>query len=58
MSRSNNSRRGIKWSHAGKEYWKSRLHPNGEVLGKATKVLTHRWERHVAKRELLKEMSA
>jgi len=29
----------------GKEYWKSRLHRYGEVLGKFTKKLTHKKER-------------
>ena len=29
----------------GKEYWKSRLHRYGEVLGRYTKILTHRKER-------------
>ena len=34
-----------KKGHAGKEYWKSRLHRFGEVMGKYTKKLTHRKER-------------
>jgi len=32
-------------SEAGKEYWGSRLHKHGEVLGAHTKKLTHRKER-------------
>ena len=34
-----------KSGHAGKEYWKSRLYPHGEVPGKITKKLTHKKER-------------
>lgn len=34
-----------KLGHAGKEYWKSRLHPRGEVPGRATKKMTHKKER-------------
>lgn len=33
----------------GKEYWKSRLHRYGEVIGKITKILTHRKERRKSK---------
>jgi len=34
----------------GKEYWKSRLAPQGEPLGRVTKTLTHRKERRASKR--------
>jgi len=34
----------------GKEYWKSRLHSQGERLGKYTKYLTHKKERKQNKR--------
>lgn len=40
-----------KRGHAGKEYWKSRLHKHGEPLGKFTKVKTHRKERRQSKTE-------
>lgn len=33
----------------GKEYWKSRLHPQGEIPGKFTKRLTHKKERKINK---------
>ena len=36
---------------SGKEYWKSRLHRHGETTGKVTKILTHRKERRVAKKD-------
>ena len=36
--------------HGGKEYWKSRLHKYGEVLGRYTKKLTHKKERRDNKR--------
>lgn len=42
MARGKNAeRRG----HAGKEYWKSRLHCHGEEPGRYTKQWTHRKER-------------
>lgn len=41
-----------KCGHAGKEYWKSRLHRWGEIPGRVTKQLTHRKERRVAKKAL------
>jgi hypothetical protein len=34
----------------GKEYWKSRLHPQGEIPGRFTKDLTHKKERKQNKR--------
>jgi hypothetical protein len=34
----------------GKEYWKSRLHRGGELLGRYTKFLTHKKERRDARR--------
>ncbi len=34
-----------RWGHAGTEYWKSRLHPQGETPGRFTKTQTHRKER-------------
>lgn len=39
-----------------KEYWKSRLHRHGELLGRFTKYLTHKKERRYSKqleREIL-----
>lgn len=33
----------------GYEYWKSRLHPCGELPGRVTKKLTHKKERRVSK---------
>ena len=33
-----------------KEYWKSRLYRGGEILGRFTKILTHRKERRENKR--------
>jgi len=36
--------------HQGKEYWKSRLHRYGELIGKYTKKLTHRKERRENKK--------
>lgn len=39
----------------GKEFWKSRLHRGGEVLGRFTKRLTHRKERRVARTETHEE---
>lgn len=36
--------------HAGKEYWKSRLHRGGETLGRYTKQQTHRKERREGRR--------
>jgi len=38
-----------KRGHQGKEYWKSRLHPQGEEPGKYTKRLTHKKERKTIK---------
>ena len=40
-----------KHGHPGREYWKSRLHPHGEVPGKFTKIMTHRKERRQGKAE-------
>ena len=34
----------------GKEYWKSRLHKGGEILGRYTKYLTHKKERKLNKK--------
>jgi len=48
MHGENAERRG----HVGKEYWKSRLHPQGEAPGKFTKLLTHKKERRTAKQFL------
>lgn len=52
MARGENAER---WGHAGKEYWKSRLHRWGEIPGRVTKQLTHRKERRVAKKVLEEE---
>lgn len=41
----------------GYEYWKSRLHRQGEKPGKKTKVITHQRERAIAKRAVRKEVS-
>ena len=38
--------------HPGKEYWKSRLHPQGEEPGRFTKKLTHKKERRETKQLL------
>lgn len=40
-------------SEWGGEYWKGR--PGGTIPGSATKRLTHRLERRIAKRDLVKE---
>ena len=40
----------------GEEYWKSRLHPGGEVPGSFTKKRTHRKERRVGKDIVRKEI--
>lgn len=37
-------------SNSLKEYWKSRLHKHGEVIGRYTKLLTHRKERRNSKK--------
>lgn len=36
--------------HTGKEYWKSRLHKFGEIIGWYTKKLTHKKERRISKK--------
>jgi hypothetical protein len=38
-----------------REYWKSRLHEQGEIPGRFTKELTHRKERRQAKK-IVKEV--
>ena len=38
-----------------KEYWKSRLHRYGEIMGAFTKRLTHRKERRQSKNIVRKE---
>ena len=43
-----------KYGKCGKEYWKSRLHKYGEILGKYTKKLTARKERRDDK-QLIKD---
>ena len=50
MSRSKKDQRGGHYQSAGKEYWKSRLHRGGELMGRFTKTLTHRKERRENKR--------
>lgn len=40
-----------------KEYWKSRLHIHGEIVGKLTKKWTHRKERRKAKELVRKEIN-
>lgn len=47
MSRSRNSRKGIRGAHAGKEFWASRLLNGG---GDGCKRETHRMERKDGKR--------
>jgi hypothetical protein len=44
-----------KKGHAGKEYWKSRLHSHGETPGKVTKKMTHKKERRKNKSEVEEE---
>ncbi len=44
-----------KAGHVGTEYWKSRLHPGGEIPGKITKKFTHRKERREGKESVHKE---
>ena len=39
-----------KAGNMGKEYWKSRLHSQGEIPGRFTKDLTHKKERKQNKR--------
>jgi hypothetical protein len=43
-------------SNSMKEYWKSRLHRYGEVIGRYTKRLTHRKERRQSKDIVAKEI--
>ena len=43
--------------HCGKEYWKSRLHIYGEILGKYTKKLTARKERRDDKQLIKDELN-
>ena len=50
MSRTNHKERDRKRG-IGKEYWKSRLHPGGEPLGKYTKKRTHKKERQEGRQE-------
>lgn len=52
MSRSkkDGKRGGAHKNTTGKEYWKSRLHQQGETPGRVTKTLTHRKERRAGKR--------
>jgi hypothetical protein len=45
-----NGKNAEKGGHAGKEYWKSRLHTQGEIQGKFTKKLTHKKERMANKK--------
>jgi len=47
--------RAEKRGHAGKEYWKSRLHPGGETIHRYTKYLTHKKERRDNKKIIEKE---
>lgn len=47
MAHGENAEKGGK---RGKEYWKSRLHKGGEVLGRFTKDRTHRKERRDSKK--------
>ena len=43
-------------SNSRKEYWKSRLHRYGEVIGRYTKLLTHRKERRNSKKIVKQEL--
>jgi hypothetical protein len=43
--------------HAGKEYWKSRYSPGGEIPGKFIKEKTHRRERQKAKEEARRKLN-
>ena len=49
MSRTNHKEKDEKRGF-GKEYWKSRLHKDGESLGRYTKTRTHRLERRRARK--------
>ena len=51
MSRTNHKARAERRG-AGKEYWASRLHTDGEEPGRYTKLLTHRLERRRASMEI------
>ena len=53
MSRSHNSRKGSKNGNIGKEYWKSRLHTQGECPGRFTKKRTSKLERQQSKKEII-----
>lgn len=57
-SRKDGARGGGHRNARGKEYWKSRLHRGGELLGRFTKHLTHRFERRAAKRETRAQLDA
>ncbi len=48
---------GERAQRSNKEYWKSRLHRYGEIIGKYTKILTHRKERRVSKKIIEKELN-
>jgi hypothetical protein len=54
-SKKDGRKRGGHKNTQGKEYWKSRLHKGGEVLGKDTKKRTHRVERRRSKKLLVQE---
>ena len=57
MSRSKNTRKGVKKGKKGKEYWKSRLHKQGEFPGRFTKKRTAKVERGKAKIDMLNQDS-
>ena len=50
MSRTNHKQRAER--RGNKEYWKSRLHKNGEEPGRFTKLATHKLERRLARAEI------
>lgn len=45
-----------KFGKCGKEYWKSRLHKYGEVLGRYTKKLTSKKERRDDKKIIIEDL--
>lgn len=47
-----------RYGQCGKEYWKSRLHKYGEILGKYTKKLTARKERRDDKKIIEEELKS
>jgi len=57
-SRKDGRSRGAHVDSQGREFWASRLHRGGELIGRFTKLLTHRKERRAGKRAARNEASA